>query len=281
MASLEFGREAGFYYLLAPVFPLIMVSGRIGMAAKWTLAGMLAMLVLWLDRFISPPVPELVSYAFLTANGVINSAAAALMVSALMAYYYHMVVQASRQLEEMAYLDPLTGLMTRRRFEDLAITLRAEVSPMRPDSAVVLADIDHFKKINDTFGHDAGDETLRQVGALFNGDLRGNDIACRWGGEEFLLLLPGTTTQEAVRVAERLRSAFEHYKVTPPVDGIQITMTFGVASLPGGSDLNDAILRADRALYEGKASGRNRVCLAQSPMVEKAQPVGQSVNHDN
>jgi diguanylate cyclase (GGDEF)-like protein len=129
---------------------------------------------------------------------------------------------------------------------------QAEVQPL----TLMLLDIDHFKKINDDFGHLAGDEALRQVAKVIADQLRQTDIVGRWGGEEFIAVLPNTPMSYAVRVAERVRAAIEGKVV---VESRPITVSVGLAALAELTDGDELIARADERLYRAKAEGRNCV----------------------
>ncbi|WP_152224334.1 diguanylate cyclase [Pseudomonas sp. SCB32] len=154
------------------------------------------------------------------------------------------------QLSHEAQSDPLTGLANRRAL-DAALELLQETQ--RPYSVLAL-DIDHFKRVNDTFGHDAGDEALKQVAATLKQHSRGEDLACRSGGEEFILLLPDTALDIAGGIAERIRQAIEVTEV--PGVGF-LTISIGVAY--GGGEPDAMLKRADERLYQAKQTGRNRV----------------------
>ena len=164
------------------------------------------------------------------------------------------------KLEISAKTDPLTGLSNRR-----GVMEKIEYEKLRFDRSkrpftFILADIDHFKKINDTYGHDAGDFILRQVAQHFKDALRGQDTVCRWGGEEFLVLLPETDLKGTILLAEKLRARIEMDRFEHNSETLQITMSFGL-SLFDGSDQNidSCIKRADECLYAAKTGGRNRV----------------------
>ncbi|WP_424363250.1 PleD family two-component system response regulator [Methylocystis parvus] len=166
---------------------------------------------------------------------------------------------------ELAVVDALTGLNNRRFLEThLANALDQAAHKGRPLSLMIL-DIDHFKSVNDTYGHDAGDEVLKTFAQRIKRVLRGADLVCRLGGEEFVVVMPDTPLEVAERVAERVRAAVEWEKF--PIDAkatrtIPITTSIGLAER--GADANaDALLRrADKALYASKSSGRNRVTAA-------------------
>jgi diguanylate cyclase (GGDEF)-like protein len=167
-------------------------------------------------------------------------------------------------LRRQSVLDPLTGLFNRRYFDE---TLRRELARSRrmasPLSLVVL-DVDHFKHVNDGFGHAAGDAVLRAIAQLVRQSIRYCDVACRYGGEELVILMPDCAQPDAARRAEALRADIAG---APPMnDGAGpdiITASFGVAEYPlHGADADALFLAADQAMYRAKREGRNRVVLA-------------------
>ena len=159
------------------------------------------------------------------------------------------------RLNHEAQTDPLTGLLNRRAMDEALVAIRGG----ERDLAVVALDIDHFKKVNDRFGHDAGDRTLKVVATVMQACSRDRDLACRVGGEEFLLLLPGTTLAEASEVAERLRHSVEEART----EGVgQVTISLGVAEwTPGGRSLEATFKQADEMMYRAKRQGRNQVVV--------------------
>jgi diguanylate cyclase len=129
--------------------------------------------------------------------------------------------------------------------------------------AIIIADIDHFKSINDQHGHDAGDRVIVHASALLAQLCRAGDVVTRWGGEEFLVLLPMTTTQHAAELAERFRDAMQATQVLSPQQQVlRFTLSFGVASLTLSEPLETSIAQADKALYQSKQAGRNQVSVA-------------------
>jgi diguanylate cyclase (GGDEF)-like protein len=164
------------------------------------------------------------------------------------------------RLALLAHTDPLTGLANRHRFFDAAA---AEIKRSRrrgSPPAVLMLDLDHFKGINDSLGHEAGDAALRRVAMLCRTLLRSQDLACRLGGEEFAVLLPETGAEGALALAERMRRAVEGLRLDQ--DGAQLTVSVGVAVVAGEEpSVNPALARADRALYAAKRAGRNKAVL--------------------
>lgn len=162
---------------------------------------------------------------------------------------------------EMAVTDPLTGLHNRRYMNNQLEALVARASRGGDPVAVLVLDIDHFKAVNDSFGHDAGDEVLREFAVRLATNVRAVDLPCRFGGEEFVVVMPGTTLEDAHRIAERIRrdigaSPFRILGGEP----LNITVSVGVAASAGGHDTPTSLLkRADEGVYEAKSGGRNRV----------------------
>lgn len=165
----------------------------------------------------------------------------------------------ARELERQATHDHLTGLYNRLKFEAFLDEEIERAQRYGNSFALVLCDIDHFKAVNDTHGHEAGDRVLIEVTRELMAQLRRPDRAARWGGEEFVLLLPQTDLHEAAALAERLREAFAH-RETGPGEGIgPVTLSFGVTAWKPGDTRQRLLLRADQALYRAKEEGRNRV----------------------
>jgi diguanylate cyclase (GGDEF)-like protein len=160
----------------------------------------------------------------------------------------------------MATTDALTGLLNRRAFLDSTSREVARSKRYGDKLSVVLLDVDHFKQINDRRGHAAGDMVLSALGKLLLHALRTCDIVARWGGEEFVLVLPSTALEGAEEVAERVRALLEDAEIRDGNgDKIPVTASFGVAMYALGETLEQVIDRADRAMYLAKSGGRNRV----------------------
>lgn len=177
------------------------------------------------------------------------------LVAALCAPYVEMA-----RLTRLAHADPLTGALNRRGLDD-AFPEAASASATAPLS-VVLADIDHFKSINDTHGHAIGDLVLKHVTNLLGGVVRAGDAVVRYGGEEILLVLPGVTRAHAEVVAERARLAVRMTPLRAPLSVVHVTVSLGVAERREGESRDGVITRADKALYRAKDQGRDRVIAA-------------------
>jgi diguanylate cyclase (GGDEF)-like protein len=173
-------------------------------------------------------------------------------------------LQLRVRLQRQAIRDPLTGLFNRRYLDEM---LRHELQ--RADRhnhpvGIIMLDIDHFKQFNDTYGHDGGDVLLREVAAFIQSNTRGEDIACRYGGEEFTLILPGASSEDTARRAEQLREAIANIQVRYQGKCLRsVTISLGVSIYPLHGSNDDTIMKAaDSALYQAKAAGRDRVVIA-------------------
>jgi two-component system cell cycle response regulator len=166
-----------------------------------------------------------------------------------------------REIRELSLTDPLTGVGNRRRLDDSLNREVEHAARYKHSLSLVMLDIDHFKQVNDTWGHEAGDHVLKETGAALLTISRKADIVTRMGGEEFVVLLPSTDLAEAVACAERLRGALEVRDFGLPR---LVTSSFGVSSLLPGESGTSLLARADAALYAAKQQGRNRVVAARS-----------------
>jgi two-component system, cell cycle response regulator len=171
--------------------------------------------------------------------------------------------QSVTQTIEMAVTDGLTGLHNRRYLDNHLKTLFERAINRRRPLSLMITDIDRFKPINDTYGHDAGDDILREFAARLRKNVRGIDLACRYGGEEFVVVMPDTEPALANIVAERVRAQIAEipFAVRGLEEPLSVTVSVGLAGIrhQGGDTVEALIKRADLALYEAKNGGRNRV----------------------
>ena len=166
--------------------------------------------------------------------------------------------ESLRQVEQLAVTDTLTGTYNRRKFDEIVDHEFSQAGRGKVPFSLIMFDIDHFKKVNDRFGHSVGDKVLQHLCRLIRGLIRQGDLLIRWGGEEFLLLLPATQIEAAGPFAERIRLEVEQEKF--PTVGT-ITISLGVAQLQNGENIDTLIKRVDSSLYRAKQEGRNRVIL--------------------
>jgi two-component system, cell cycle response regulator len=179
--------------------------------------------------------------------------------------YHEALASTVSKSIEAAIVDPLTGLHNRRYMQSHLSNLVNAAAEQGTDFAVMILDIDHFKMVNDTWGHDAGDEVIKEIAARIRKALRKTDMACRAGGEEFMVLMPETSADIAVKAAERIRQRVERSPF--PIQGgrkaIRVTASIGVSGNTGPVETAESVMkRADEALYQAKREGRNRVISA-------------------
>jgi diguanylate cyclase (GGDEF)-like protein len=186
-----------------------------------------------------------------------------LLLAALLAILVLRQIARAKRLQAMAMTDPLTGLANRRRMEFQGRIAVREARTAGTPLALFAIDIDHFKAVNDAYGHATGDAVLARIAQECQRTLRQHDLIGRIGGEEFAGLLPGTSLEAAVQVAERIRGGVAALDLDDLVPGLRVTISLGVAALDRhDADFASLLDRADKALYRAKESGRDRVEVA-------------------
>lgn len=268
-ATLVLGWNSGFHYYLLLILPVAVFSGRTSWLFKSSVVAGTACSYLALNLYTRHTPPwHVVSTPVLDGLQYGNALNLMASLTILASFYYYLIQQSEAALRLIATTDPLTQLRNRRALMD---AMREQDTPgpaAQLTLAVILGDLDHFKRINDEYGHDTGDHVLKEVSRLLARGARGSDHLSRWGGEEFLIALPGSDAATAMQVAERLRTAVQDLRIETvnALDGqrvaLAVSMTFGVAVRAAGETTEQAISRADKALYEGKRQGRNQVVLA-------------------
>ncbi len=191
-------------------------------------------------------------------------------------------INALTALRLHANTDPLTGVHNRRFFHDVLNRESERSKRHNQPLSLIILDIDHFKVINDTFGHLAGDQVLREIGRIIRENIRTIDTVCRYGGEEFAVILPQTELEAASLIAERLRTSIAEFPFsTGKENPLMVTASLGVACWHGSDYLNkqgtELVQAADRALYAAKDTGRNRTCMAPAPQEKSAEKGRKSV----
>jgi diguanylate cyclase (GGDEF)-like protein len=231
------------------VWPLVAAGGRFASRVVWTFTAFTIALMLAASLAVDGDVvlhdPILITLPIATVLAVV-------MMSAV-------IRESDAQHRSAAILDGLTGMLNRTALAARTHEIAHQATVTGHPVAVVVADVDHFKAVNDTHGHAAGDHVLRDLAYVMRKELRAFDLAYRVGGEEFALVLPGADEPTAAALAERLRAAI----ASEPIATLPITMSFGVAaSPPGAFNWDEAYARADAALYRAKQDGRDAVRCA-------------------
>ncbi len=231
----------------------------------FAMAGLIALFVVGYLGYLAIFWNQHIAMADLIVPGIFFSGACFVWFSTFIALQTTLDVMRISDLEHETFTDPLTGIYNRRFMEQ---RLAEEISKARRYSfqlSVLLFDLDHFKQVNDERGHQAGDQALIEISALVNEQLRDSDILSRYGGEEFLIIMPNTGPAEAPLLAERLRARIEAHDFLRNHEGIQqpelrLTVSIGLASFSDSSDNEEILIgNADRNLYQAKNEGRNRV----------------------
>ena len=209
--------------------------------------------------------------AQIVAFGVYSSA----YVLVVMGFLASVVIEYQQHLSHLATVDPLTRLLNRRGLENaLHITL-AHAARHQLSTSAIMVDIDHFKEVNDNFGHEAGDQVIRQVAQYLQRVSRVSDVVARTGGEEYLLILPHTDLDSARLLAERIREQIAERPLVVNQQRIPVTVSLGVSGAVGETDLDYLSQEADRAMYLAKRGGRNRVASVESNPIHLSANVSQ------
>lgn len=259
LATLLLGWDSGFHYHYLILAALIFATNLPIRACVFYAVGIgiiyagTHVLALTLD--LATPVPSYILWTLQYVNMMTMVTAIA-----MLSYLSRQNVQRSvRALERHAATDPLTGVANRREFSHLA---EIELSAARSTGySVLLADVDNFKRVNDAYGHDVGDQLLITVCARLRSALRAQDLIARWGGEEFIVLLPNIDERAAFAIAERARRRVGASPVPSDDRRIEVSITIGVYASPAGAPLAASLRHADSALRTGKRSGKNRVAV--------------------
>jgi diguanylate cyclase (GGDEF)-like protein len=201
--------------------------------------------------------PSTLMRAIEAANLIIPFTALAL----VSVYFRAASVEVEAEMQALAMTDALTKLPNRRHMRDLLDRACAQFARSQAAFGVVMGDIDGFKQINDTRGHECGDHVLRTLATTLRARLRTQDVAARWGGEEFIFLLPQTDLAGAAALAEKLRDAIANEAIVFRNEPVRVTMTFGVSAFADRRSVDDCVRLADAALYAGKGEGKNRVVV--------------------
>lgn len=261
LATWMLGWESNFHFYVYCLVPVIAFSFQKALGTRLCLS--LGVVAVEVGGFIlrhkmgiaSGVAPEL-----LETFGILNllTATTVLLYATALSVRFSFSMQLN--LYHTAHRDSLTNLYTRRRI--LQRVRQLDSQPAGLNAAIVLLDIDHFKQLNDRHGHDIGDIVLQRIAQSISSCVRGTDMAARWGGEEFLVLMPNTPLADAQAVAERIQAHIREEAGRLTEGRVDVTATVAVTIVEAGEAFRDAFIRADQLLYLGKQQGRNRVMLA-------------------
>lgn len=266
LATWVLGWDSNFYWFVFCIVPVIAFSFQAARVTRVCLN--LAILLTLVGGFAARQHMgggTQISPALMNAFGILNALAATALLLRSAALSVSFSLQMQMSLFQTAHRDSLTELYTRRRIMQRVRQLGAQ--RQQQTVSVLLLDIDHFKAINDAHGHDVGDAVLQRVAQAITASVRYSDMAARWGGEEFLVLMPDTSSADARQVADRLlaRIRAQAGEVTDMGEGLahplHVTATVAVATVHPGEPFREALHRADQLLYEGKRAGRDRVMV--------------------
>ncbi len=215
--------------------------------------------------------PETIMSSEPYASSVVSRYCVVYLIITLVSFYYEstqkvmfkQIQKEKKKYERDSKLDPLTEIFNRREMmARIGIEQKRQLRHGKPFT-LILGDIDNFKNVNDTFGHDQGDHVLRRISRIMKDQIRGIDSICRWGGEEFLIMLVETDLDDGQKVAERIRKNIEETAFEYQNSTITITITCGLSVFHGADDtIESCIKRADQALYRGKEQGKNQIIVA-------------------
>ena len=236
--SFQRGHRDAMYYLIATIATLI--------------GAMITALTVW----------GVIPYSTLTYRAAeIAVSLDALLLSIALAEQFRRAQEERAEAQQLARIDMLTNLNNRRAFNEVSSTLWHNALRHNHETCIILLDIDEFKSINDTYGHAAGDSVLKEISGVLNTVVREGDVLARWGGEEFIIMLPQTSLYQATQTAERIRTTIEDLKIKTKLHEIKTTVSLGVAqNIKHTDELDDLIKLADKGLYQAKRAGRNSVC---------------------
>lgn len=267
LATVTYGWNSGFYFLFFELMLLIFINSEFKQVAKLVFGTLLSfyLVILYLTGNAHAPLQVIDSYLLqaIFATNLIQG----LFSFSMMGYFFEQaaenaeneIIQANQRLLSMANTDPVTNLLNRRMMMNRIEDEKAKVDRGGKPFVIIMVDIDNFKHINDVYGHEGGDFVLVQLAERINLALRKTDLVSRWGGDEFLFMLPETKLADGANVAEKVRNRIIKTPFVYRERDIEVTLTFGVSQCDANVGAGSSIRKADQALYFGKHAGKNRV----------------------
>lgn len=266
------GWDSGFHYYMVPIISFVLFSQGIPTRSTLLLSIGTGLLYVVL-HLVAADNPRGLDAGLITGLELVNIVVP-LSTLGLITYSFRLAsIDSERRMAELAMTDTLTRLPNRRYMLEILDMQQARFDRNRTPFSLVMTDVDHFKFINDDGGHECGDQVLRDISQVFKNTLRAQDVVARWGGEEFLILLPETGAEGVEVAAEKLRQAVEDHEFKFNGTRYYVTVTLGTSVHGEGCSMDESIRRADQALYAGKSAGRNRVVAAtpEQPLADPAE----------
>jgi diguanylate cyclase (GGDEF)-like protein len=254
------GWHAGFQYYLFGAIPFSLFNNRFSGTSIILISIGICVTFVVLDAMTHDRPDALALSAGMISIMNYTNTVISFTAMALISFYFRLAsITLEQELEKLAHTDSLTGLYNRRRMKEILEIQRSLSARTDLGFALIFVDIDHFKKFNDTYGHGCGDYILCEVAAFMKSHLRHGDALARWGGEEFLIMLPNTDIHGARAIAEKIRRAIAMKRFHLAGQDFSVTMTFGLTLHEEENSIDDSLKLADDALYKGKEAGRNLV----------------------
>jgi diguanylate cyclase (GGDEF)-like protein len=270
LAAKTIGWDTGFHYYLLFFIPLIFVNAQNKLVINTLKLILIITAYLLMDSMLGQRTPDVILDAELSSFLRYGNIVIVFITLGFVTYnYIQAVYDAEKKLILYAITDPLTGLFNRRYIYQLG---RHQEKLHKRDGqpfAVIIGDVDDFKDINDYYGHEIGDSVLISMSRRLRECLREQDSISRWGGEEFLVLLPNTSASEAVMIADRIGNHIKSEAQRIGLKDLKLTMTFGVSGYENNEGIDNCIARADKAMLKGKKAGKNRIVSAEINYEEK------------
>lgn len=267
VSSLFLGWDAGFYFYLFGFVPLCFYCKFKSTITRFFIVSLTVAFFL-ATYFISNKPSKLFTIAYHPSVILyLTNAFCCFCALSFLSYIYTKTIvyetsilsQSNKELEVLANTDPLTGLLNRRSMMKALSEIDIKYLSQNIKFSLILIDIDNFKVLNDKYGHECGDLVLKKICSEIKNTLRQDDVVCRWGGEEILILLPKTEINDAKNVANKIRKKIEDMSCKYKDYNVKVTLTAGVSCAAEGYSISDLINQADTCMYKGKASGKNRV----------------------
>ena len=275
VSSLFLGWNSGFYFYLFAFVPLCFYCKFRSNTTRFFIVNFTVVFFL-ATYFISNNSSKLFTIAYHSSVVLyLTNAFCCFCALSFLSYIYTKTIvyetsilsQSNKELEVLANTDPLTGLLNRRSMMKALSEIDIKFLSQNTNFSLILIDIDNFKVLNDKYGHECGDLVLKKICSEIKITLRQDDVVCRWGGEEILILLPKTEIYDAKNVANKIRKRIEDMSYPYKDNNVKATLTAGVSCAAEGFSISDLINQADTCMYKGKASGKN--CVVSIKEIEK------------